>query len=239
MKNIEINAFNLAYEWNSSKIILRNVQFSYQEGDIICLLGNNGAGKSTLLKICAGILKPTLGSVAVIQNGKILAENDKIIKTLAWLPQQLNRPEHFSVKEFLTLQDVHSIRKHLLVQESFIFKVLNAFEIAHLYEAELKQLSGGEWKRVQLARIWLQEANIVFMDEPDSDLDLKYKYLLIEYCKNYVKENKAILFLITHDLNFAKNIATKICALKEGLWVWDSNAMNFLDSKIINKLYDL
>ena len=77
------------------------------------------------------------------------------------------------------------------------------------------------------------------MDEPDSDLDLKYKYLLIEYCKNYVKENKAILFLITHDLNFAKNIATKICALKEGLWVWDSNAMNFWDSKIINKLYDL
>ena len=85
--------------WNSSKIILRNVQFSYQE-DIICLLEQQWAGKKYIIKICAGILKPTLGSVAVIQNGKILAENDKIIKTLAWLPQQLNRPEHFSVKEF-------------------------------------------------------------------------------------------------------------------------------------------
>ncbi len=239
MKNIEINAFNLAYQWNSSKIIFRNVQFSYQEGDIICLLGNNGAGKSTLLKICAGILKPSQGSLAILQNGKVLKENDKIIKMLSWLPQQLNRPEHFSVKEFLALQSIFSERKLLDVQENFIYRELKKFDIAHLYEAELKQLSGGEWKRVQLARIWLQEAKIIFMDEPDSDLDLKYKHLLIEYCKNYAKENKAIIFLITHDLNFARNIATKICALKDGLWVWNSHADKFWDSKIINKLYDL
>lgn len=240
MKNIEINANDLAYAVDSSKILFRNVHFSYQEGDIICLLGNNGAGKSSLLKVCAGILSPTFGKYTISKNGVIIQNLSEILRLTAWLPQMLIRPEYFNVKEFLALKNPWDEGSDFF--SPFFFSqdyVLNEFEISHLYHNELKQLSGGEWKRVQLARLWMNRAKVIFMDEPESDLDLKYKYLLAKFCKDYVKENKAIIFVVTHNLDFAQSIATQICALKDGLWVWNSKAEDFWRSNVFNKLYDI
>ncbi|WGL61360.1 ABC transporter ATP-binding protein [Pigmentibacter sp. JX0631] len=235
MKKISIFAKDLAYAVNSSNIIFRNVSFNYQEGDIICLLGNNGAGKSTLFKVCSNILKPTFGEYVIKEDNNVLQTNIEKIKYVKWLPQNLTRPENFRVNEFLTLD--YSLNKSN-VEESKI-EFLKNLDISHLLYTDLNKLSGGEWKKVQLTRIWRTNSRIIFMDEPDSDLDVKNKYLLKEFCLEYAKKNRAIIFMITHDLNFAKIIANKVCAIKNGLWIWNSEAENFWNSRTVEKLYEL
>ena len=235
MKKISIFAKDLAYAINSSNIIFRNVNFNYKEGDIICLLGSNGAGKSTLLKVGSNILEPTFGEYDIIEDNIVLQSKETKIKIVKWLPQNLARPENFRVNEFLTLD--FSLQYNSV--EDIKTESLKDLEISHLLFTDLDKLSGGEWKKVQLTRIWLTNSRIIFMDEPDSDLDVKNKYFLKEFCLEYVRRNKAILFLITHDLNFAKSIANKICAIKNGLWIWNSEAEHFWSSNLKEKLYDI
>jgi iron complex transport system ATP-binding protein len=235
MKKISIFAKDLAYTVNSSNIIFRNVSFNYQEGDIICLLGNNGAGKSTLFKVCSNILKPTFGEYVIKEDNNVLLSDIEKTKYVKWLPQNLTRPENFRVSEFLTLDK--SLNQSSIEEPSIEF--FKNLDISNLLHIELGKLSGGEWKKVQLTRIWRTNARIIFMDEPDSDLDVKNKYLLKEFCLEYARKNRAIIFMITHDLNFAKIVANKICAIKNGLWIWNSEAENFWKSSIVEKLYEL
>lgn len=242
MRNeVIIKANDLAYASKMNKILFQNVCFEYSGGDIICLLGNNGAGKSTLLKVCAGILEPTYGEILFTNGSGILLNDLRKENLLSWLSQYLQRPENFNVVEFLSLNERSCYNNSGLSKKNKIdFQaILRDFDLLHLEKRELIELSGGEWKRVQLARIWAEKAKILFLDEPESDLDISHKQQLIHKCKQYAQQNNSTIFMTTHDLFFAKEVANKICALSEGLWVWNSDADIFWKSNIIQKLYGI
>ena len=241
MKKLSIKANDLSYAVSPSKILFRNVCFDYSDGDIICLLGNNGAGKSTLLKVCAGLLEATSGKIDITSTNNTTYSDFEKENAVSWLPQQLFRPENFNVIEFLSLNDILFSKNNILYDKNLVdYKgILRDFELSHLEKRELIELSGGEWKRVQLARIWAKKAKVLFLDEPESDLDVSHKEELIFKCKLYARENNSIIFITTHDLLFAKEIANKICALSDGLWVWNSESDIFWKSNIIQKLYGI
>lgn len=242
MSNISIKANDLAYATKTSKILFRNVCFEYFGGDIICLLGNNGAGKSTLLKVCAGLLEASYGEIFLLKSvGQIPLNYSEYSNIISWLSQQLDRPNNFKVIEFLSLNEFFYNKNSILCDKKRIYYkgILNDFELSHLEKRELSELSGGEWKRIQLARIWAKKSRILFLDEPENDLDIRYKQELIYKCKSYAKQNNSIIFITTHDLFFAKEVANKICALSDGLWVWNSDADIFWESNIIQKLYGI
>ncbi|WP_186646260.1 ATP-binding cassette domain-containing protein [Fluviispira vulneris] len=242
MLSLNFRAEKLFYSVLNKKTLLKDINFEFNEGEIICFLGNNGAGKSTLLKICAGVIEPTYGNVFInkekINNINSLCRS----RIISWLPQSLARAENFNVEEFLLLErdDNINILQKLNIEFSFDFSsVLRDFDIASQAKKEIILLSGGEWKRVQLARIWQRKSKILILDEPDGDLDLKHKINLIEKCKDYVVKNKAIIFIATHDIHFAKMIANRICALNNGVLTWNSKADIFWNLNILKKLYDL
>jgi ABC-type cobalamin/Fe3+-siderophores transport system ATPase subunit len=241
MSNISIKANDLAYATKTSKILFRNVCFEYFGGDIICLLGNNGAGKSTLLKVCAGLLEATYGEIFLQNDGKISLNYFEKDYLMSWLPQQLIRPDNFNVIEFLSLNEIFYNKNNKICNKNLIDykRILRDFEVSHLEKRELIELSGGEWKRVQLARIWSKKAKVLFLDEPESDLDISHKQELIYKCQSYARQNNSIIFITTHDLFFAKEVANKICSLSDGLWVWNSKADIFWESNIIQKLYGI
>jgi ABC-type multidrug transport system ATPase subunit len=196
----------------------------------VCVLGNNGAGKSTFLKLCAGLLSPTYGSIIFnhFSISDILKKKSHF--SISWLPQQLRRAENFNVIEFLSLNN-KDVRK--------FDPILEEFDLSFLRNKELSALSAGEWKRVQLGKIWLKTSALLCLDEPDSDLDVNYKIGLRDKCRRYAFENQAIVFIVTHDLDFAKEVANKICALSQGLLVWNSSAELFWKGNFLSKLYGL
>jgi ABC-type cobalamin/Fe3+-siderophores transport system ATPase subunit len=208
--------------------ILRNISFEFEASGIICLLGNNGAGKSTLLKTCAGILEPDFGALSLNQLNVHHMDEKQRAQKIGWLAQSLARCEDVSVHEFMNLSSSH------FLEES---KLLNLFDLSKLRHQDILHLSGGEWKRLQLARLWKEKSQILLLDEPDSDLDPYYKKKVIKLCKQYVKENNAIVLVSTHDIFFAREIATRICVMSNGLLVWNSEASEFWNSDVIRSVY--
>lgn len=208
-------------------IILKNITANFQRGKIICLLGNNGTGKSTFLKLAAGILKPKIGLIewSCYRRG--------------WLPQNLNRPYNLDVDDFLKLMplSINCFHQEALIKNFSDEEIYNLFEIHHLKKKKISNLSGGEWKRVQLARLWLAKSELMLLDEPDSDLDIRHKLKLIQICKKYVQQNNATLIITTHDIVFAREVANIICALCESYLMWDTQSKNFWDTKVINKIF--
>lgn len=223
-----LEAKNIFFEVNKS-LILSNINFVFAPREIVCLLGNNGSGKSTLLKLCAGILKPSSGEMRINKTNILQISNSKRSNIIGWQPQNLERPFHMSVSEFFALTPVGS-----RVQNPFPH---NYFQLDGLMFRDIATLSGGEWKRAQLTRLWQTQCPILLLDEPDSDLDLRHKKLLAFLCKKYVQENNATLVVATHDIVFAKEVATRVCAISQGRLVWDSGENEFWKSKVINKIF--
>lgn len=220
--------FNLAniYFNNNDTFFLKNINFSFKTGEIICILGNNGSGKSTFLKVCAGILKPSCGTVTLDRKNIHTLADEERAKLVAWQPQSLSTPYNMTLAEFMKLTPGYNCEE-----------LLKLFEIEKLKDKNISAFSGGEWKRSQLARLWQSNAKLVLLDEPDSDLDLRHKKKLVHFCKNYVQQNKAIMAIVTHDIVFAKEVADRVCALSEGYLVWNSRSDEFWNTKVINKIF--
>ena len=135
--------------------ILKNVDFSLHEKEIVTLIGPNGAGKSTLIKVLLGILKPSSGQIVSAKKLK-----------LAYVPQKFN-PSHslpLRVKDLLDLEKCDPTIKSEIITDT---------GIARLEQSKVQQLSGGEKQRVLLARALLRQPDILVLDEPMQGLDIQ------------------------------------------------------------------
>ncbi len=227
--------------------LLKNINFSITGGQIVCLLGNNGSGKSTLLRLCAGLLKPSYGDIFLNDLDIFKLQDEERAKLIAWLPQNLSRPYSMTQSEFMDLTQLPvsscmssrglPTSSPCLTGGSNLEKFLELFEVERFKYKQISTLSGGEWKRTQLARLWQTNCRFMLLDEPDGDLDLRHKKKLSRLCKQYVHQNNTIMLIVTHDIVFAREVADKIFALADGHLVWNSHQSEFWNSKIINKIF--
>jgi len=208
--------------------ILKNISFFWQSPQVVCLLGHNGSGKTSFLKACAGLVPLDQGKIQL--NGVSCMEKNAAWRALkiSWLAQNLSRCENFKTQDFLLLG---ASKNRPLVFEK------DVFDVQALLSQQITSLSGGEWKRVQLARIWQNKSKILLLDEPDSDLDPKQKKRLGFLCKQYVHENQAIVIVATHDILFARTFATTICLMHKGTLVWNSCAHSFWKTSLCEQFY--
>jgi len=196
-------------KYNNLKCIVEDVSFTIQEQDKIALIGINGTGKSTLLKILAG---------QVDYQGNLLKKKD--IK-ISYLPQNPDFQDHYSVIE----QVYHYIDKN--VPDYEVKAMLNKLGISH-YQQSIKELSGGQKKRVALTITLLKPCDLLLLDEPTNHLDND----MIEYLEKYLmKFNKAI-FMVTHDRYFLERITNKIFELdRSQIYSYEANYSSFLEQK--------
>ncbi|WP_341756660.1 MULTISPECIES: ABC-F family ATP-binding cassette domain-containing protein [unclassified Candidatus Tisiphia] len=188
---LQVKGVSKNYE---NKKILNNVSFTVTRGEKIVIIGPNGIGKSTLLKILLGKISSDLGSYEwgyetrisyfAQDHHELLNENINIID---WLSNQIPTENDNTLR---------SILGQLLFRKDEVNKnILN--------------LSGGEGARLLLAKIILEEGNILVLDEPTNHLDIESKHML----KNALINYPGTLILVTHDRDFASSIATRIIAL--------------------------
>ncbi|WP_375319299.1 ABC-F family ATP-binding cassette domain-containing protein [Candidatus Tisiphia endosymbiont of Oplodontha viridula] len=188
---LQVKGVSKNYE---NKKILNNVSFTVTRGEKIVIIGPNGIGKSTLLKILLGKISSDLGSYEwgyetqisyfAQDHHELLNEN---INVIDWLSNQIPTENDNTLR---------SILGQLLFRKDEVTKnILN--------------LSGGEGARLLLAKIILEEGNILVLDEPTNHLDIESKHML----KNALINYPGTLILVTHDRDFASSIATRIIAL--------------------------
>ncbi len=195
---------------NGIKNIVDNVSFSIEETDKIALIGINGTGKSTLLKIIAGI---------ETYQGDIIQKKDLQI---SYLPQNSDFNSNNTI-----IKQVYDIIDQNKVNEYEIKAILNKLGITN-HEQLIKELSGGQQKRVALAITLLKPCDLLILDEPTNHLDNE----MIEYLEKYlIKFNKAI-FMVTHDRYFLERVTNKIIEIdRSKIYEYEANYSKFLDLK--------
>lgn len=168
--------------------VLDHLSFQMDEGSIVGLTGPNGGGKTTLFETLLGMHKPQSGSI----------EWSRAVE-FAFVPQQLvpKKVLPVSVEEFVQMGEwgVHKKSKPALDLKTAI----SDLDLLPLVKKKISELSGGEWKRVTLARALVQAADLYLLDEPFNHLDLRMEDQIGHLLQKLSREQKKTFFVISHD----------------------------------------
>lgn len=238
----------------SEKMLLNNVTLSINDGDRIGVIGINGAGKSTLLKVVAGVDEFFEGSITKGRNIGIeyMSQNPKI-KEDATVLEQMFTGETNNLKLLHDYEEiVHRMgsedseelnnklaelqeqidAKNLWDIESEAKTILNKLGITD-YEDIMKNLSGGQRKRVALATALITPCELLILDEPTNHLDADS----IEWLEEYLNSRGGALLMITHDRYFLDRVSNRVIELDRGnLYAYDGNYTSFLEKKMERQL---
>ena len=154
------------------RIILRKIDVSLNQGEMLGLLGSNGAGKSTFMNIVLGLLKPDFGNI-FLGNSNLtnLAIHERSKLGIAYLPQQTSIFRGLTVYENL-LAIAQIVIKKTATQKEVVEKLMTEFSITHLRDVKAIALSGGERRRVEIARCLVNNPKVLLLDEPFAGVDL-------------------------------------------------------------------
>jgi len=248
MSQALITVENLSKSY-SDKLLFQNVNFSISQGQKIALVAQNGVGKSTLLNIITGIdiqddgkieKKDTL-KIAYLQQQSTLDENLSVEQVLFHMDNlyvqiiedyhhQLNLFEKDpSAKNQLGLDKAISLmdQKQAWDYENQMKEILEKFEIQDLKQ-KISELSGGQRKKVALASVIIDSADLIILDEPTNHLDIK----TIEWMEEYISKSKLSLLMVTHDRYFLDEVCDIIIEIDpQSSYIYQGNYSYFVTKK--------
>ena len=211
---------NLCKEYTRGGIpfkAVNNVSLSINTGDFINIIGRSGSGKSTLLNMTAGMLTPTSGSIELDGenfSGKNDSELSKIRNDkIGFIPQGASALPNFTVMENILLP--FYLWAHGGDGEGFAYILLERLGISHLANSYPSELSGGELRRVLIARALINNPKIIIADEPTSDLDIDSTKNIMEIFVNLNKEGITFL-IVSHDFDTLK-YGNRIYTMNDGV----------------------
>lgn len=193
MSNI-IEVKKLIKKYNNKKVV-DDLSFNVEEGSLFSFLGSNGAGKTTTISVITTLLKRDGGSV-LIDGISLDDDNDEIRKKVGIVFQGSYLDDLLTVKEnLLTRGSFYYGKKELFKR---VDKVIKMLKLDNYISQRYGTLSGGEKRRVDIARALLHEPKILFLDEPTTGLDPANRQLVWEVIKKLQNEHKITVFLTTH-----------------------------------------
>ncbi|MEY8278491.1 ABC-F family ATP-binding cassette domain-containing protein [Blautia marasmi] len=190
------------------KVIFEDASFGIHEGDKIGIIGINGTGKTTLLRMAAGIEEPDSGQI-VRQNGL----------RIAYLPQNPEFPRDATVSSYALGK---SAETDWMVESN-----LTKLGIVQ-YVIPLAQLSGGQRRKVAMAKVLASEFDVLLLDEPTNHLDEE----MIAWLEAYLREYRGVILMVTHDRYFLDKVSNRILEISRGnMYSYDANYSKFLELK--------
>ncbi len=224
--------------------LFKDLHFGLQKGDRVALVGINGTGKSTLLSILAERILPTSGKVVKEKGIKIgFLEQDPDftgLKSINDFIYSADNDQQRLIREYEELLSESDIDQNKLEDLTERISSLNAWEYEHNiktilnrlnimdFHQDIKSLSGGQRKRLALAKLLIDEPDIYILDEPTNHLDIE----TIEWLEKLLTTGNKTVLLVTHDRYFLDNICTEIRELDRGnLYNYKGNYSYFLEKK--------
>ena len=196
------------------RLALDAVSFDVAPSELVAVIGPNGAGKTTLLSILAGVLTPTSGTVHLDRRGR--DEHEPIGRSVGWVPQQPALYSKLTVAENLML---FARLERVADPVATVERMLEQTGLRERAHNQVKELSGGNQQRVNIALGLLAEPLVLLLDEPSSALDPRQRARLWEFIANLSDHGTSVVYS-THDVLEAQHHADRVLALDEGRLVF-------------------
>lgn len=219
--------------------ILSNVELTVRRGEVVGLVGPNGAGKSTLVRVVTGMLRPAAGDVAVALEALEALPRRELARRVAVVQQLPEAPATMRVRDLVVLGRHPHLG--LLARES-----RHDFDVAdaamrragcdQFADRDLGSLSGGERRRAFIARALAQEAPLLLLDEPTSNLDAHAQVEILELVAELAAGGAGVL-LIVHDLTLAAAYCDRIVLLDRGEVVAEGAPSEVVTSEHVQRVY--
>lgn len=231
MSAIEIRGLSKMYGEN---VVLDNMDLTVNKGDVVAIIGPSGTGKSTLLRSINLLEKPEQGTVII--NGKTIDLTTKSSKEKL----ELRRYTEMVFQQFNLFKNrtaLENVMEGLMVVKKLKKNEAREIAVKHLQKVGMgdrlfhypRHLSGGQQQRVAIARALAMDPGLLLMDEPTSALDPELVSEVLTTIRNAAKEGNTIL-LVTHEMNFVKNVANRILFLENGKIVADGTPKEIFDN---------
>ena len=207
-----------------------DVSLEIEKGEIVCLIGPSGSGKSTVLRCIHGLEKPEKGEVYI--DGQLLDPSKPDYMTLrrrmGFVFQHFHLFPNMSVMDNLTLAQIQVMKKTKEVAEKTAADLLKRVGLLDKRDEYPSKLSGGQKQRVAIARALCINPEVMLFDEPTSALDPEMVVEVLDVMKELAHQGMTMV-IVTHEMGFAKEVATRMVFLEDGKIVEEGNTKEFFE----------
>ncbi|NLH99859.1 MAG: ABC transporter ATP-binding protein [Chthonomonadales bacterium] len=232
-------------------MVLHDVSFTAEAGELVGLIGPNGAGKSTLLKTLSGVVRPTSGAVRIYGRDLAAYRARDLAQTMAYVPQSEPTLFDFTVREVVLMGRHPHSRKatasasrsctadRTVTDHAIAARAMAATDVLHLAERPVTALSGGEHRRVILARAIAQSPSIMLLDEPTAHLDIAHQSEMLRLISRMTRREGLCAIAALHDLNVAAEWCDRLVLLANGRILADGPPATVLASSSLQTAYGI
>lgn len=216
MENV-IEIQHLSKSFGSHEV-LKDIDFSVNKGEVVCIIGSSGSGKSTLLR-CINLLEKPSGGQIIYNGENILDDNHDIYAyrtKLGMVFQQFNLFDNHNVLSNCVVGQVKVLKRSKEQAEKVAMKYLKVVGMEQYINAKPKQLSGGQKQRVAIARALSMEPDVMLFDEPTSALDPEMVGEVLKVMKE-LAESGLTMLIVTHEMGFAKDVSHRVVFMDKGV----------------------
>lgn len=207
-----ITASNLTKNFGG-KTAVKNINISVKKGELFAYLGPNGSGKSTTIKMLMGLLEPTEGTVEILGESVHL-NNTKLKRKISFVPDTPDIIGKLTGNEYLNFTaSIYKMDKKTYTEKRN--ELVNMFELQNDLGTLVEEYSHGMRQKLVVIGALMHSPEVIFLDEPNVGLDPKSNRELKNYLTEYVKQGNTV-FLTTHTLSLAEEIADRICIIYKG-----------------------
>ena len=213
---IEVNSISFRYheDW-----VLQDVSFRVEKGEFVGMIGPNGSGKTTLLKILYRLLSPQKGEILFELVPMRKMDRNDIAKRIAVVAQETQLLFPFSVLETVLMGRSPYLGHLMFESEKDLEISKKAMEWTKVFpfsERPMDELSGGERKRVFIARALAQEPEVILLDEPTANLDIHHQIDFLDLILTLNRERGLTIVMASHDMNIASEFCDRLILLQDG-----------------------
>jgi len=235
---LSVQVKNLSFSYGENPV-LKDVSFTANDGELMAVLGPNGVGKSTLFRCMLGLLREYEGETLIDGENIRNMSARELARRVAYIPQSHYPAFNYSVFDMVlmgTISQVSGVSSPGKKQIELVNRAMDRLKISHLKTRGYTQISGGERQLTLIARALAQEAKVLIMDEPTSNLDYGNQLRVMAEIKSLAEEGYTIIES-THSPDQAFMYADRILAILDGRVLALGPPRETIDGELIRKLY--
>lgn len=226
-----------------SREVLKKIDFTANKGEVVGIIGQNGCGKTTLLKCINTTLKSTRGVISIDDVDVHTLSKKKIAQSMGFVMQTTNTTFPFTVYETI-LMGRYSRKERFSADDNeedtrIVYEAMRDTGILKFADRDIDELSGGERRRVMIARALVQEPEILLLDEPTLHLDVNHQFDLMKLITDLSEKRNILVIMVTHDIIFAARYCDRVIAIENGVIAAAGTAHEVITVENMRKFFEI